>query len=127
LHLWLDTNAIIALQREDAALKTLLSTATDVFIPVIAVGELYFGAQKSQRVEENRRAVTTFIANRIVLKVDADTADVYGQVKQQLRAKGRPIPENDIWIAALAIQYDLILIANDGHFDEVDNLNRQRW
>lgn len=123
----LDTNAIIALQREDEVVKRLLSAATDVFVPVVAVGELYYGAYKSQRVEENRRNVAAFIANRVVLQVDADTADVYGQVKQGLRAKGRPIPENDIWIAALAIQYDLILVANDAHFDVVDNLNWQRW
>lgn len=123
----LDTNAIIALQREDEAAKRLLSAATDVFVPVVAVGELYYGAYKSQRVEENRRNVAAFIASRVVLQVDADTADVYGQVKQGLRAKGRPIPENDIWIAALAIQYDLILVTNDAHFDVVDNLNWRRW
>lgn len=123
----LDTNAIIALQRENEALKKLLTTATDVFVPVIAVGELYYGAYKSQRVEENRKQVAAFSAKRIVLNVNADTADVYGQVKQALRAKGRPIPDNDIWIAALAIQYDLTLIADDAHFDEVDNLNWQRW
>ena len=123
----LDTNAIIALQRENEALKKLLSTATDVFVPAVAIGELYYGAYKSQRVEENRQNVAAFIANRVVLNVDANTADVYGQVKQRLRAKGRPIPENDIWIAALAIQYDLVLIADDAHFDEVDNLNWKRW
>ena len=123
----LDTNAIIALQRENEALKKLLSTATDVFVPAVAIGELYYGAYKSQRVEENRQNVAAFIVNRVVLNVDANTADVYGQVKQRLRAKGRPIPENDIWIAALAIQYDLVLIADDAHFDEVDNLNWKRW
>jgi tRNA(fMet)-specific endonuclease VapC len=123
----LDTNAIIALQRENEDLKKLLSTSTDVFVPAVAVGELYYGAYKSQRVEENRKNVAAFIANRVVLNVDVDTADVYGQVKQALRAKGRPIPENDIWIAALAIQYDLTLIADDAHFGEVDNLNWQGW
>lgn len=123
----LDTNAIIALQRENDDLKKLLNTATDVFIPVISVGELYFGAYKSQHVEENRRRVASFIADRTVLNANADTADVYGQIKQGMRAKGRPIPENDIWIAALAIQYDLTLITHDAHFDEVDNLIWRRW
>lgn len=123
----LDTNAIIALQRENEALKKLLSTATDVFLPVVAIGELYYGAYKSGRVEANRQNIAAFIANRVILHVDADTADVYGQVKQGLRAKGRPIPENDIWIAAFAIQYDLTLITDDVHFAEVDNLHWQRW
>lgn len=123
----LDTNAIIALQREDDALKNLLATASDVFIPVIAVGELYYGAYKSQRIEANRQQVAQFVAKRVLLPMDALTGDVYGQIKQLLRAKGRPIPENDIWIAALAIQYDLILLTDDAHFSEVDNLNWQRW
>ncbi len=79
------------------------------------------------RVEENRYAVTAFAANWVVLMVDTDTADVFGQVKQQLRAKGRPIPENDLWIAALAIQYDLALITDDEHFSAVDNLSWRWW
>lgn len=123
----LDTNAIIALQREDEALKKLLGTATDVFVPAVAVGELYYGAYKSGRVEANRQNVALFVTGRVILNVDADTADVYGQAKQALRAKGRPIPENDIWIAALAIQYGLTLITNDAHFGEVDNLDWRHW
>lgn len=123
----LDTNAIIHLQRGTGALIQILSTASDVFIPAIAVGELYYGAYKSQRVEENRRNVGVFIAQRVVLNVDANTADVYGQIKQLLRAKGRPIPENDIWIAALALQYDLTLISQDAHLAEVDSLKLKGW
>lgn len=123
----MDTNAIIALQRDNDALKKLLSTASDVFVPAIAVGELYYGAYKSRRVEDNRKNVASFIANRFVLNVDVNTADIYGQVKQILRTKGRPIPENDIWIAALSIQYDLTLITADAHFNEVDNLKLQGW
>lgn len=123
----LDTTAIIALQREDTDLKALLGTATDVFIPVVAAGELYFGAYHSQRVEENRQKVAAFIANRLILNIDTQTADVYGQLKQRLRAKGRPIPENDVWIAALAVQYNLTLLADDEHFAHVDNLNWRHW
>lgn len=123
----LDTNAIIALQRGNETLKKLLLSATDVFVPAIAVGELYFGAYRSQKVEANRQNVASFVKDRVVLQVNANTADVYGQIKQRLRAKGRPIPENDIWIAALAIQYNLILLSVDAHFDEVETLIRQGW
>lgn len=123
----LDTNAIIALQRDNEALKSFLQNASNVFLPVVAIGELYFGAYKSTKVEDNRKSVVAFMAERTVLKVDDDTADIYGQIKQVLRAKGRPIPENDIWIAALAIQYDLILLSLDAHFSEIDNLTTQTW
>lgn len=57
-----------------------------------------------------------------MLGCDAETARQYGEVKNRLRLKGRPLPENDIWIAALALQYDLILVTRDGHFQEVENL-----
>ncbi len=127
LKVLLDTNAIIALQRDNLDLKKLLSTVTDVFIPLIAVGELYFGAHKSQRVAENRQQVTDFMVNRVVLNPDTDTANLYGEIKQRHGTKGRPIPENDIWIAALTIQYGLTLITNDAHFEEIDTLTSQGW
>lgn len=123
----LDTNAIIALQRQQAQLLALLTTATDVFIPAIAIGELYFGAYNSSRVEDNRRAVAAFAAQRAILNIDAQTADVYGLIKQTLRVKGRPIPENDIWIAALAVQYNLTVITNDDHFAAVDGITALSW
>lgn len=126
-RLLLDTNAIIALQRDNLALKNLLATATDVFLPLIAIGELYFGVYKSQQTEANLHGLGQFMAGRLILNPDLHTANVYGQIKQTLRAKGRPIPENDIWIAALALQYDLTLITNDAHFSEVDNLTYTAW
>ena len=106
---------------------TLLAAAEEVFVPSIVIGELYFGAYKSARSEDNRKAVETFTAGRVVLIPDADTADMYGQIKYALRIKGRPIPENDIWIAALAMQHDLVLLTKDQHFAEVDNLSVTQW
>ena len=62
-----------------------------------------------------------------MLPCDTATAQQYGDIKNQLRAKGRPIPENDIWIAAIAMQYQLTLVARDGHFHEVDGLQVETW
>lgn len=123
----LDSNAIIALQRANENLQKILLEAHEVFVPSIAIGELYYGAYKSQRAEENRARLGVFIAQRAVLNVDVDTAHMYGKIKHILKAKGRPIPENDIWIAALAIQHHLILLTDDNHFDEVAGLDRQSW
>jgi tRNA(fMet)-specific endonuclease VapC len=61
------------------------------------------------------------------LHIDENTAKFYGSIKAALRKKGKPIPENDIWIAAIAQQYDLILITRDNHFSEIDNLNTELW
>ncbi len=125
--LLLDTNAVIALQREDANLLNLLENAEDVFIPAVVIGELYYGAYKSGRPEENRQTVAAFAAARVILNLDSSTGDAYGQIKHALRLKGRPIPENDIWIAALTLRYDGILITRDAHFSEIENLRTQQW
>ncbi len=63
----------------------------------------------------------------VVLGCDSDTARRYGEVKNALRLKGRPIPENDIWIAAVALQHGLTLITRDGHFNEIEELTVEAW
>src|SRR5688500_18922389 len=92
----LDTNIVIALFAADASIQTRLSGAAEVFVPSIVLGELHYGARKSGRPVENTKRVEA----TSVLACDAATASVYGQVKDQLRTKGRPLPENDIWIGA---------------------------
>lgn len=125
--LLLDTNAVIALQQKDTALLQLLEAEEDIFVPSIVIGELYYGAYKSGRPEENRKTVSEFAEKRQVIHCDAQTGDAYGQIKYALRTKGRPIPENDIWIAAIALQYDGILITRDEHYREIENLRTQKW
>ena len=98
----LDTNEVIALFANDVAVIDRIKDADEVFIPSIVIGELYYGAQKSGRVKENVRRIDEFVVGNVVLTCDAETAKRYGEVKNGLRQKGRPIPENDIWIAALA-------------------------
>ncbi|MDJ0678259.1 MAG: type II toxin-antitoxin system VapC family toxin [Xenococcaceae cyanobacterium MO_167.B52] len=123
----LDTNIIIALFADEANIKTHLAKTEEVFIPSIAVGELYYGANKSQRVTENLAKIENFVLNNVILSCDAQTSRYYGEVKNSLRIKGRPLPENDIWIAAITIQYDLILVTRDAHFNEVKSLKVVNW
>lgn len=104
-----------------------LSAASEVFVPSIVVGELYFGAYKSTRVQDNLKRITEFIAASTILDCDATTAQFYGQIKNALKLKGRPIPENDMWIAAVAIQHDLILASRDAHFSEIESLTLEAW
>jgi tRNA(fMet)-specific endonuclease VapC len=104
-----------------------LEQADEVFVPSVALGELYYGARKSGRVAQNLAKIDEFAASSAVLSCAADTAKEYGVIKSGLRAKGRPIPENDIWIAALARQYGLILATRDIHFEVIDKLEREVW
>jgi tRNA(fMet)-specific endonuclease VapC len=123
----LDTNIVIALFASDESVIDKLQGAEDVFIPSIVLGELYYGARKSGRAQENLERIDEFTANNSILGCDVATARRYGEVKEGLRQKGRPIPENDVWIASLALQHDLTLVSRDGHFVEVHNLTLEAW
>jgi tRNA(fMet)-specific endonuclease VapC len=123
----LDTNVVIALFDDDPVVLTELAKAQEVFTASIVLGELYYGALHSTHVAANTARVTTFASKNVVLVCDEMTAHQYSQVKVQLRNKGKPIPENDIWIAALALQYQLTLATRDGHFDDVNGLSTAKW
>lgn len=123
----LDTNIVIALFANEDAVQASLTNATEVFIPAIVLGELYYGAYKSTRITANIAKVNEFAVSNIILACDSGTAQEYGQTKNELRSKGRPIPENDIWIAALAKQYSLTLVTRDAHFGGIDNLTIVTW
>ena len=123
----LDTNIVIALFANDATVKSNLVQASEIFLPSIAVGELCYGARKSRRVEANLSRVDELIASSTILGCDAETAQQYGEVKNKLRLAGRPIPENDLWIAALALQHALILTTRDAHFQGIEGLQTVTW
>jgi tRNA(fMet)-specific endonuclease VapC len=123
----LDTNVIIAIFAGDPAVHEHLATAGEIFVPSIAIGELYFGAHKSARPEENLVRVDEFAASNVVLSCDTQTGRRYGQVKDELRRLGRPIPENDLWVAAIALQHGLTLVTYDAHFGQVKGLVAEPW
>ena len=123
----LDTNIIISLFAKDSQIHNRLSTAEEVFVPCIAVGELYFGAYKSLKPEENLARVDEFALNNTGLPCDTGIAKKYGDIKDRLKEKGLPVPDNDIWIAAIAQQYALTLITRDSHFEAIENLRIETW
>jgi len=123
----LDTSIIVALLEGDSALQERLAQAAEVFVASIVLGELYFGARKSSRVDENLAQIDSFAATNAVLGCDIETARLYGMIKNQLRQQGHLIPENDIWIAAIARQHDLVLVTRDRHFEHVQDLKQERW
>lgn len=123
----LDTNAVIGLLAGDADALRFLSRADEVFVSSIALGELYYGAYKSARAAENIRRIDELAGGTAFLICDAGSARRYGEIKDNLRAKGRPLPENDIWIAAVALQNALALASRDAHFLEIDGLTVEIW
>ena len=123
----LDTNVIIALFAGEDDVKEKIKSADEVFVPSIVLGELYFGAWKSGRSKANLDRIDEFAANNVILGCDVTTAGRYGEIKNGLRVKGRPLPENDIWIAAIALQHDLTLVTRDAHFGEIESLKLATW
>jgi tRNA(fMet)-specific endonuclease VapC len=123
----LDTNIVIALFANDPGVLQQLSTAPQVFVPSVVLGELYYGANKSAHSKSNLALIDGFALKSTILGCDIDTARHYGRIKDHLRTKGKPIPENDIWIAAIAKQYSLALVTRDQHFREIKEIKVVQW
>ncbi|HHV15269.1 MAG TPA: type II toxin-antitoxin system VapC family toxin [Gelria sp.] len=123
----LDTNIIIALLASDESVKERLVSIEEVFLPSIAIGELYYGAYRSSRRDENIKRIDKLVKGNNILVCNARIAQEYGLIKSRLSEKGRPIPENDIWIAALASSNNLIVVTRDEHFKHVEGLQIEMW
>jgi tRNA(fMet)-specific endonuclease VapC len=124
----LDTNIVIALfTKESSITEKIRSFPGNIFIPSIVIGELFYGAEKSTRKEENKKKVEALAASSSVLDCDTDTARLYGKIKNHLRDKGTPIPENDIWIASLAEQHQLTIVTRDKHFLNIESVASESW
>lgn len=123
----LDTNIVIALRRADRQVLAHVAIVERIWLCSIVLGELYRGAFNSARMITNMAYLDLVAASNTILPCDAATARLYGEIKQSLIRKGRPIPENDIWIAAIARQHDLTLATRDSDFQHVDGLLREDW
>jgi tRNA(fMet)-specific endonuclease VapC len=122
-----DTNVVVAYFRGDKVLYPHFAGITPVYLPWVVLGELHFGAQRAQRRQEQLAYIRDLLAYAVVLFADQDTTEVYGQVKAELARLGKPIPDNDLWIAAMARQYDLPLATRDAHFTQVPRLKTLAW
>jgi tRNA(fMet)-specific endonuclease VapC len=123
----LDTNVVVAYFRGDQALHPRFVGAAPLHLPWVVLGELHYGAQRAQRRQEQLAYIHDLLTYAVVLFPDQDTTAIYGEVKAELAQLGRPIPDNDLWIAATARQYDLPLATRDAHFGQVPRLKTLRW
>jgi len=122
-----DTNVVVAYFRGDRVLQPHFAGITPVYLPWVVLGELHFGAQRAQRRQEQLAYIHDFLTYAAVLFLDQDTTEIYGQVKAEMARLGKPIPDNDLWIAAMARQYDLPLATRDAHFAHVPRLKMLAW
>ena len=123
----LDTNGLSAIADGNATLEPILREVTEVAVPVIVLGEFRYGIRQSRRRAQYEAWLTRSLASYRVLSVDEGTAEHYAEIRVELKRSGRPIPVNDLWIAALARQHALPLLSRDQHFEFVRGLERIGW
>lgn len=122
----LDTNAYTAFLTGDKRVLNALTEAETAFLSAIVIGELYAGFCGGNRLKENKALLARFLqkSNVRVLDVTAETGEVFGQIKNALQKAGTPIPLNDVWLAAQAMETGSVIVSFDAHFDQVSGLRR---
>lgn len=118
-----DTNIYIDVMKGETALAQKLELFTEVYLSPIVLAELYFGAYRSASPQKHLNKISIAIRDSKLLTINGTTSELFVNIKLALFAKGKPIPENDIWIAASALQHDLPLFTSDKHFDEIEGLS----
>lgn len=123
----LDTNALSAFIDGDPGVGDVLRRQPRAAIPVIVLGEFRYGIAASRHRATYEAWLTSHLERFDILAVTADTAVAYATLRVALKRSGRPIPANDAWIAALALQHRLPILSRDEHFDVVPDLARVAW
>ena len=123
----LDTNALSAFVDGDPSIGNILRQQSRASIPVIVLGEFRYGIALSRHRAAYEQWLESHLWNFEVLTVNEETANSYATLRVALKQKGQPIPANDAWIAALAIQHQLPVLSRDQHFDAVPHISRQSW
>ena len=121
-----DTNVIIRFFKGETELFSLFDDMENLYVSSVSVGELMYGAELSKKSDFNRENYFCFCKQMKVLYPDLEIAKSYRKIKASLKEKGKPIPENDIWIAATCHAADLTLITADSDFDFVDEISVEK-
>jgi len=124
VKLLLDTNAYTAMRHGHTAVAAQVRQSSGVVMSVVVLGELLYGFHHGSQLERNLRELREFVSSPYVEVQNASwvTADRFGRVAAQLRRSGRPIPTNDIWIAAHALETGGELLTFDRHFERVEGI-----
>jgi len=123
-NLALDTNAYTALGRGNKPLSKLIASVVHIGLPITVLGEIYFGIMNGSQTKTNNILLEHFLSNARVeiLNVNDSTAKLFGEIATELKRAGRPIQQNDIWIAALCKQHGYRLVTNDMGFSNITGL-----
>ena len=119
----IDTSAVIEYRRKNKKAYEYFDEADALYLPIIVLGELYYGSYHAQDSQRSLRELKQLLPIFSIIYTSEQTAQIFGQLKSSLRKAGTPIPENDAWIIAFALEHDLPLIGQDVHFELVSQLD----
>lgn len=124
MRILLDSNGYSRLMRGDDETAVVVRDATEVLMSAVVIGELLYGFRNGSRFDRNAADLRSFLDNPYVsfVPVGPITADRYSRIATALKVKGRPIPTNDVWIAAHAMETGAELVSADHHFEGVDGI-----
>jgi len=127
MALILDTNALSAFADGDSGLRRILEPEYDLALPAIVLGEYLFGIRQSRFRVRHETWLHSHRELFLILSVGPETANRYAEIRLELRSAGKPIPTNDLWIAALAREHAFPLASRDKHFELVRGLKLVSW
>ncbi|GAC1303491.1 MAG: hypothetical protein NVSMB24_09580 [Mucilaginibacter sp.] len=126
-EIFLDSNIVIEVFAGNKALADKINELPSFYISSIVLGELYIGINRVVNKSKHLNKLTSFLELCTVLNIDKTTARLFCEITASLYKKGKPIPTNDVWIAASVIQHNFTLISYDKHFKEIDNILLESW
>jgi predicted nucleic acid-binding protein len=127
MALILDTNALSAFADGDPALRGAIEEEAELAVPAIVLGEYLFGIRQSRLKRQYESWLQQNASILPVLRVGPATAARYADIRSELKSAGKPIPTNDLWIAALAREHSCAVVSRDRHFEAVRGLNLIAW
>lgn len=123
----LDINIVIEVFDGNKEIANKINKLPEFYISAVVPGELYIGVNRVENKTKHLKKLNEFLELCSVLNIDSVTAKNYGEAIAALYKKGKPLPVNDVWIAATALQHNLTLVTRDNHFNEIEELKTKAW
>ena len=121
---FLDTSAVLDIFRRRPHARAAIGFYDRLFLPFVVLGELTAGSYRAQNPAAEMKRIREWLQRFEVVGADMESAFICGELMDELECQGKRIPTNDVWVAAIAVQFDLPLLARDRHFGR---LSRLRW
>ena len=120
----LDTNALSAWAEGHAGIEIPLRSSNRLITPTVVLGEYYFGIRQSRHRRRYEDWLRRYLPMTEIATITAATASSYANIRLELKKQGTPVPSNDAWVAALALQHGQPILSNDKHFDLIAGIKR---